>query len=73
MRYYGVNDFWMKDRFVCNSLISTPTNCTGNRREPFLFVFNSFASLCRKLVAVFVWRGGNIIGNFAFNLVIIQM
>lgn len=34
-----------------NSLISTPTNCTGNRREPFLFVFNSFASICRKLAA----------------------
>ena len=34
-----------------NSLISTPTNCTSNRREAFLFVFNSFASLCRKLAA----------------------
>ena len=34
-----------------NSLISPPTNCTGNRREDFLFVFNSFASLCRKVVA----------------------
>ncbi len=26
-------------------------NCTSNRREDFLFVFNSFASLCRKLAA----------------------
>ena len=34
-----------------NSLISTPTICTGSRREAFLFVFNSFASLCRKLAA----------------------
>ena len=34
-----------------NSLISTPTNCTSNRREPFLFVFNSFASLCRNVAA----------------------
>jgi len=35
-----------------NSLIlPLPTNCTGNRREDFLFVFNSFASLCRKLAA----------------------
>ena len=24
---------------IYNSLISTPTNCTGNRRESFLFVF----------------------------------
>ncbi len=33
-----------------NSLIFTPpTNCTDNRRESFLFVFNSFASLCRKV------------------------
>ena len=41
MRYYGVNDFRMKDRFVCNSLIFTPspTNYSGNRRESFLFVF----------------------------------
>ena len=35
-----------------NSLIVTsPMNCTGSRREAFLFVFNSFASLCRKLAA----------------------
>ena len=37
-----------------NSLIVTipiPTNYTGNRREPHLFVFNSFASLCRKRAA----------------------
>lgn len=37
---------------VCNSLIlPLPTNCTSNRREDFLFVFNSFVSLCRKLAA----------------------
>ena len=35
-----------------NSLIlPPPTNCTGNRRESFLFVFNSIASLCRKFAA----------------------
>jgi len=34
-----------------NSLISTPTDCTNNRREAFLFVFNSFATHCRKLAA----------------------
>ncbi len=50
-----------------NSLISTsPTNCTSNRlgegssgeasdseaeNKNFLFVFNSFASLCRKSAA----------------------
>jgi len=35
-----------------NSLIFTPpTNCTSNRRETFLFVFNSSASLCRNLAA----------------------
>jgi len=37
---------------VCNSLIlPLPTNYTGNRREDFLFVFNSFAFLCRKRAA----------------------
>ena len=40
-------------------------------RLSYLFLIH--LSLCRKLAAVFVWRGGNIIGNFAFNLVIIQM
>ena len=35
-----------------NSLILPhPTNCTGNRREDFLFVFNSFATLCRIFAA----------------------
>ena len=49
-----------------NSLIITiPTNCTGSRREAFLFVFNSFASLCRKFAAVFVSVGGNIFGQLA--------
>ena len=38
-----------------NSLISTPTNCTGNRWESFLFVFNSLASLCRKRAAGRDW------------------
>ena len=49
---------------ICNAhnlLISTPTNCTGNRREAFLFVFNSFASLCRKSAA---GRDGFVIPNF---------
>lgn len=33
-----------------NSLIVTlSANCTGNRRESFLFVFNSFACTCRKI------------------------
>ena len=39
-----------------NSLIVTlSANCTGNRRESFLFVFNSIASLCRKSVAGQDW------------------
>lgn len=43
-----------------NLLIPTPTNCTSNRRESFLFVFNSFATLCRKLAA---GRDGFVISN----------
>jgi len=35
---------------VCNSLIP-PTKCISNRREAFLFVFNSSASLCRNVAA----------------------
>ena len=58
----GVNDFWMKDRFICNSLILfPPTNCTNNRRESFLFVFNSFVSLCRKFAAG--WDGFVIVNS----------
>ena len=34
-----------------NSLIVIPTNYTDNRPEAFLFIFNSFASLCRKVAA----------------------
>ena len=35
-----------------NSLIvPPPTKCTGNRREAFLFVFNSFACTCRNVAA----------------------
>ena len=35
---------------IHNSLIFIlPTNCTSNRREDFLFVFNSFACTCRKI------------------------
>lgn len=40
---------------ICNAhnslILPLPTNCTGNRREAFLFVFNSFASLCRNVAA----------------------
>ena len=36
---------------VHNLLIYIPTtNCTSNRREAFLFVFNSFACTCRNVV-----------------------
>ena len=51
-----------------NSLISTsPTNCTDNRRESFLFVFNSIASLCHKLAA---GRDGFVIINqIIFNMI----
>ncbi len=59
-----------------NSLIVTPPPHTqiaqiivGSLSSLFLI----HLPLCRNLAAVFVWRGGNIIGNFAFNLVIIQM
>ena len=48
---------------VHNSLIFTPplhTDCTSNHREAFLFVFNSFASLCRKFAA---GRDGFVISN----------
>lgn len=34
-----------------NTLILPPAGCVSNRREAFLFVFNSFASLCRKFAA----------------------
>ena len=35
-----------------NSLIvTTPTNCTGNRWGSLFFDFNSFTSICRKLAA----------------------
>lgn len=44
-----------------NSLISTPTNCTGNRREVFLFVFNSFACTCRNAAAG--WDGFVIVNS----------
>ena len=48
--YPPVQDDSSMNTNVCNSLIlTTTTNCTGNRREPFLFVFNSFASLCRNV------------------------
>ena len=47
----GVNDFWMKDRFICNSLIITPRKSPRNCRGISLFVFNSIASLCRKVAA----------------------
>ena len=54
-----------KRYMICNAhnlLISTPpTNCTGNRREPFLFVFNSVASLCRKVAAG--WDGFVIVNS----------
>ena len=52
---------------IHNTLIFTPphTNCTSNRREVFLFVFNSFASLCHKVVAVFVFWRGNKFGELA--------
>lgn len=32
-------------------IVTLPTNCTGGRRESFLFVFNSFVSLCRNVAA----------------------
>jgi len=37
---------------IHNSLIlPLPADCKSNRREDFLFVFNSIASLCRKFAA----------------------
>ena len=52
IRQYHPKARRMMNANVCNSLIlPLPTNCTGNRRESFLFVFNSFATLCRKVAA----------------------
>ena len=45
MRYYGVNVFQMKDRFVCNSLIFTPPlfNSLGNIGADSSFCFISIS------------------------------
>ena len=52
-----------------NSLISTSTDCTSNRRESFLFVFNSFASLCRNVAVG--WDGFVIPNNMKKHFLLI--
>ena len=58
---------WCKKNAVCFAMLITrwllppPTNCTDNRRGSFRFVFNSIASLCRKVAA---GRDGFVVSNY---------
>ena len=53
----GVNNFWMKDRFICNSLIFTPLcNNRQNVGADSLFCFISL-----PVPAAMLWRDGFVI------------